>query len=244
MFVYAAKKKIHCIVKGKGAPVLFVHGWGGSSSSLIRVAEKIAKTRKVIIIDLPGFGKSDRPDQDWGVEEYAQIILKTCSAFKISKTDYFGHSFGGSLGIYLASTYPTYIEKLILCSSSYKRAIQKKIPAANLFHQIPVPGSIKLLIRRLIYRLFFPRSDSLKYPSLESNFRKIISQDLSSCLPKIQAPTLILWGDKDNETPLPLAYELEKKIKNSQLVLFKDKGHALPLVEPNGVFKEIDRFLL
>ena len=104
---------------------------------------------------------------------------------------------------------------------------------------LPHQGSIK----KIVYRVFFPNSDSMKYPRLESNFRKIISRDLTSYLSSIHTPTLILWGEQDKDTTLFLAYELNKKIAGSQLVAFPDVTHGLPLKYPHEVYQKVIDFL-
>jgi len=68
-------KIINYEVNGKGEHFLLVHGWGGGSKSLESLGSLLAKKYKVIALDLPGFGKSDKPDPDWGVGEYAQFII-------------------------------------------------------------------------------------------------------------------------------------------------------------------------
>ena len=98
-------------------------------------------------------------------------------------------------------------------------------------------------IKRLLYRIFFPNSDSMKYPHLETNFRKIITQDLSHLLAKIKIPTLILWGSVDKDTPVPMAHELHEKIEGSTLKIFEGVTHGLPLKYPELVYKEMAKFI-
>jgi pimeloyl-ACP methyl ester carboxylesterase len=83
----------------------------------------------------------------------------------------------------------------------------------------------------------------MKYPHLESNFRKIITQDLSGLLPEIKIPTLILWGSADRDTPAPMAYELNEKIAGSVLKIFEGVSHGLPLAYPKLVYREMIKFL-
>jgi pimeloyl-ACP methyl ester carboxylesterase len=153
---------------------------------------------------------------------------------KLKKVILFGHSFGGSLGIFLAAKYPNLINKLILCAPSYKREVKK---SKKLLIRLPQP------LRIIFYRIFFPQSDLWRFPRLESSFHKIVNEDLTPYLPEIKAKTLIIWGALDKQTPIKDSYKLKEKIKNSQLSIFPDDGHSLPLKKPALVFDTIKKFL-
>lgn len=247
MFITVDGKKIHYHQKGRGEAFLFVHGWGGSINSLMPIFNLACRDFKVIILSLPGFGQSDSPDPDWGVKEYANFLAQFLTKLGLNKINYFGHSFGGSLGIYLASYKPELFHDLILCASSYKRTGKTSTVVSQTKKILPgfiLSNKIGLFLKKIIYRIFFPDSDLLKYPHLESNFRKIVNDDLSQYLPKIEAKTLILWGNKDQITPVSLAYELKQKIKNAKLKIFSDSTHSLPLKQPEAVYQEVKKFVI
>lgn len=230
-------KKIFYQIRGQGQPVLLVHGWGGSKKSLEKLADLLSAKYKTFLIDLPGFGESANPEPEWGVEEYSDFILKIIDFLKIKPVVYFGHSFGGALGINIAAKYPSYIKKLIVSGASFKREKPQPTFLSRTLKQLPQPLKI------LIYRLLYPQSDLYKVPKLESNFRKIITQDLTPVVASIKTPTLILWGETDLQTPVQHASELNLKLKNSRLKLFPDLGHNLPIKHAELVFKEIDNFI-
>lgn len=230
-------RTINYKVSGNGVPFLLVHGWGGSSESLEALAKLLSANYKTITIDLPGFGLSSKPYSDWGVGEYAKLLIDFLDQLKLTPINFFGHSFGGALGISIASKYPNHISKLILSGPSYKRNPPVTTKIGRLFswsHPI---------VKKIFYKILFPPSDLYAFPKLESNFRKIVNQDLTPLLSSIKTPTLILWGEEDKETPVPHAYELEKKIKNSLLKIFPGIGHNLPLKYPQKVNEEIGKFL-
>ncbi len=247
MYLKIENRKIHYKKLGKGKPILFVHGWGGNLYSLHAVALLASKNYTAILLDLPGFGKSDNPPAHWGVEGYAEIVNKFCKQLKLIKPYYVGHSFGGELGIYLAAHYPNLIDKLIISNSSYKR--ERKISRlARLFKSFPRNKFILLktlepYIKKIYYKLFHKESDLIKYPHLESNFRKIITQDLTPETKQIHTNTLLLWGEDDTMTPVIWGYELKKSIPGSILKVFPKVRHNLPLMYPNEVWTEIKIFL-
>lgn len=231
--------QVYYEVLGFGEPILIAHGWGGSSESLRPLGLLLSVTNKVILVDLPGFGKSENPKENWGVEEYSDILIELLENLKIKKVIYFGHSFGGGLGLILSATNKRLVTKLILCNTALKRVNKKS----------RVPLFIKSILFRQknlriwLYRIFFPNSDISKQPHLETNFKIIMSQDLSNYPAEITQPTLILWGEKDEITPLEWAKELHEKIKNSTLKIILGARHGLPLRSPGVVADEVLKFI-
>lgn len=223
---------------GKGSPLLLVHGWGGSRTSLAQLATLLSHRHTVITVDLPGFGESQTPPPQWGTPEYASVVIALLDHLSIKKIDYFGHSFGGSLGVYIAST-SNRIRRLILCNSSYKRRQNRSWPVRVAHRVFPASSPVK----RLLYRVFFRSSDLSRYPHVEQNFRNIMKVDLTPNLKKITTPTLILWGAEDTVTPLALAHELHEMISDSELVVIPDTRHGLPLRQPELLVGSINRFL-
>lgn len=231
---------------GKGKSILFIHGWGGNVYSLHNIATLASKTHQAILIDLPGFGKSDNPLPTWGVEGYAEIIGHIIKQLDLKKPHYVGHSFGGAVGIYIASHYPRLIDKLVLCNTSYKRE-NKVSQSAKLIKMVPKKNIVLKFIepyaKKVYYKLFYKGSDLMKYPHLENNFRKIVTQDLTKDTKNIKVPVLILWGEEDTMTPVLWAYELAKNIKSAKLKIFPGVRHNLPLRYPKEVWSEIKPFL-
>lgn len=232
-------KSVYYDVVGQGSPVLLVHGWGGSSESLRKLAELLSAKHKAIIVDLPGFGQSETPPPEWGTAEYATVLVELLKHLKIKKADYFGHSFGGSLGIYLVD-HTNVIDHLILCNSAYKRT-GKVSPFARAAKHL-LPGN-NAPLKLMLYRIFFRGSDLAKFPHVEQNYRRIMKEDLSMIVPEIKVPTLILWGENDTITPVSFAHDLHEKIKGSKLVIFPDTRHALPLRQPELLVEPIEAFI-
>lgn len=243
MFFSYSDKKIHYIEQGKGEPIILVHGWGGSTNSLSDLATLLSGSYRCILIDLPGFGESDNPNPLWGTKEYSEVVRSLLNHLDIQECIYFGHSFGGSIGILLSSCYPTLFSHLILCNSSYKRS---KIPKKTYSNYIiaMVKRALPQSIRFFLYRILYRSSDLYKFPHLEQNFRKIVTEDLTPFISRIKTKTLILWGEKDAETPVSFGQELHKLIDNSKLIVFPDATHGLPLRNPDMVYTEIRKFIV
>jgi pimeloyl-ACP methyl ester carboxylesterase len=131
-------------------------------------------------------------------------------------------------------------------NSSFKR--EKKIsPTAKVMKMVPQKNNwllqtIKPFAKRIYYSVFHKDSDLMKYPHLEDNFRKIITQDLTRETKKISVPTLILWGEEDTLTPVLWAYELKNNIPHATLKVFPNVRHNLPIKYPNETWYEIRTF--
>lgn len=243
MYLDVSGRRVYYTMEGKGAPLLLVHGWGGTSKSLKSLSAFFSAENTVILIDLPGFGQSDLPEADWGTPEYAKVIVEVIQKLNLGKIIYFGHSFGASLGIYLTAHYPELFLRLILTGASFKRSAPKKSKIGSFLRKLPLPHALTSFIRKIGYRILYPQSDSLRFPSLETNFRLILSKDLSSEASMIKTPTLILWGEKDHDTPLSHGRLLHDVITNSKLVVFPDSTHSLPLVKPEECAMEMKKFI-
>ena len=107
---------------GDGDLVVLLHGWGQNIEMMQPLVGGL-KNKKVLIIDLPGFGLSDEPKTVWSIEDYADFVHKIVLHFGYEKCSIIGHSFGGKIGLVYASKYDT--EKLILFGSPYKGDILK-----------------------------------------------------------------------------------------------------------------------
>lgn len=238
--------RLHYNVFGEGTPILFIHGWGGSSKSLNALAHLASSSFSAYVLDLPGFGKSSLPPSSWGVEDYAQCVIECMNLLHI-KPHYFGHSFGGELGIYIGAKHHTHILSLTLCNSAYKREHRVTTTAryAKLFRLLPF-GLYDMLyptVKQMYYRIFHRNSDLLAFPQLEQNFRKIVTYDISALVRDVSVATCIIWGEDDSITPVLWAYELHSRIKKSALVVVPKTRHDLPIKHPDLVWKELQSFI-
>ncbi len=240
MYALLSGVQVHYEILGNGEPILLAHGWGGSSASLLPLGKILSTTNKVILVDLPGFGKSENPKENWGVEEYSDILIELLESLKIKKVIYFGHSFGGSLGIILTATKNRLITKLILCNSAYKRVKNTSLVVRLYKHIFPGDNPP---FRRLLYNIFFRGSDLARFPKLEKNLRLIAQTDLTEHTKDIKTKTLIIWGEGDSITPVAWAHELHENIKDSVLKIIPNTRHGLPLRNPDIVADEVLKFI-
>jgi len=221
--------------------LILLHGWGGNTKSLRPLAEMIAPHDKTILIDLPGFGESNNPPKTWGIEEYTKCVGEFIKKMGFKDVVLVGHSFGATIALCLASEHYTNIKKVILCAPSYRRA-QK--PTQSNLYSFAKPIFEKFpLIKRVVYKVFYPNSDLMRFPHLQENFKKIIHDDCSEKAKLVKIPTLILWGSEDNQTPVSDAHALHSLIPHSEIEIYPGHTHNLPVKFPETISKRINDFL-
>lgn len=189
--------------------MLVLHGWRGSSVEWLAFSESFKSKYKIILVDLPGFGGSYKPDADWGIYEYFEFIKKFLDTMNIKKSVVVGHSFGGRIGILLASR-TKIVERLILIDAAGMEIKSIKSRLVLLFKPILkyLPSEIKNA---------FGSTDYKSAGEMRKIFVKIVNQPLREELGRIKAQTLIVWGEKDAVLALNEAEMLHQGIKGSIL---------------------------
>lgn len=215
-----------------GHPILIMHGWGQSIEGMRPLGELLGKSAQVHLIDLPGFGRSPRPSEDWDAIGYAECIHKYIVDNGIQKPDVLGHSFGGKVATRLASRYPDSIRGLMLMDSSgLKRKPEgKKKLRSDLLRSLNklLKWSDKTFNTNYFEGWFVPKFGSRDYKEageLRNILVKTVNEDVTEDAQKITSPTLILWGELDQETPVDMANRLNELIAGSKLVVFPKKDH-------------------
>jgi pimeloyl-ACP methyl ester carboxylesterase len=102
---------------GAGDPVVVLHGWGGRIESMAPVLSCLSGARRVLALDLPGFGDSPAPPTAWGTCDYATFVRRVLADAGVERADFVGHSFGAKTSLYLAATTPL-VSRLVLAGSS------------------------------------------------------------------------------------------------------------------------------
>lgn len=236
--------KTNLQVFGEGKPFLILHGWGSNSDRWIAVAEQISKKGfRVFVPDLPGFGKSEMPQTPWNVNNYVNWSEHLVNALSLGDFYLMGHSFGGALASKIAVKHAQEIKKLFLVSAAcvrkktVKKTFFKRLSRiARAFYFMPYYG----FFRKAFYKFIIRRSDYVYVQGiLRETYLRVISEDLSFHLPFIKIPTVIIWGDKDELTPLEDAHFINKQIKNSKLIIIPGANHDLNRKQPEILAEKV-----
>jgi pimeloyl-ACP methyl ester carboxylesterase len=106
-------------------PILLLHGLGDEADTWRRVLPSLAAEYRVLVPDLPGFGRSDKPDRGYSVPFFADILLELLDSLSIAHAVIAGHSTGAIIAHHLALTHPERVERLVLIGGSL---VSKKQP--------------------------------------------------------------------------------------------------------------------
>ena len=211
-------------------PVLVLHGWGASIDAVGSVVDGLAGRFEVVAVDLPGFGESAEPPAALDVGAYARFVLATCDELGLKRFSLVGHSFGARIGIVLAATHPDRIARMVLTGAAgikprRKPSYYAKVGVAKAGRAVGAVGGApgRRLQDRMRRRV--ASSDWLDATeAMRSTFRRVIAEDLSPHLPHIRASTLLVWGERDEDTPLWMGRRMEEEIPDAGLVVL-DGGH-------------------
>lgn len=217
MFITYKGTKVYCKVVGDGdVPILFLHGWGGSTKSFEFLIPHLEVNYKAIFVDFPPFGNSAEPDIPFDIYDYLNMVISILDKLDIINPICVGHSFGGRVGILLASI--GLIDKLVLIDSAGMKVRHGPIYYLKVFKH--------KTLRRIGIK---SRGGSKDYLALSKDMRKtfvnIVNENLEDYAKCIKCPTLIFWGEKDRETPLYMAKKLNKLIDCCKLEVAKGAGH-------------------
>ena len=263
VYVDVDQTKLRYRDAGAGPVVVMIHGNAGSVDDWdFASMAQLCHDHRLIAIDRPGHGKSDRPNGKVATLHYqAKLVHDTLMQIGVTRPVLVGHSWGGSLALAYAVDYPNDLAAIVLLAPAaypdkggdqFMRAILKT----------PVIGDATLTVGRLLFgksilkkelnKAFYPDSvpeDYLKYASSSWLHHKQVratledewslNKDLeltSKHYPDIHIPVVIVTGDKDQVvSPKDNAYRLKTAIAQSQLIELKNTGHQVPQTHPESI---------
>lgn len=224
--------KINYIIEGTGRDVLLLHGWGGSIQTMMPIFNILKDKCRVVALDLPGFGESDVPGRPWNSYDYAECIKKFIDKTGLKSIILFGHSHGGRISIILSGKY-NMVNKLILIDSAGlipKRSTKYyfKVYSFKFLKKLYTTFSFGKSKEEKLEK-FYEKYGSTDYKESHGIMRqtmvKVVNDNLEPLIPKIKNPTLLIWGENDQDTPLYMGTIMEEKIPDSGLVVLKGAGH-------------------
>jgi len=253
--------------QGRHRPILFIHGLSGQWQNWLENIPHFAEQRRVVAVDLPGFGLSDMPAEKLSIELYGRVVAELCERLDLSPAVVVGNSMGGFVAAELAITHPESVERLMLLSSAgvsqmdvAKSPVMAMAKAAALLATSNV-AQMKLVARRakarhwvlgLVARypgrlkpdlMFEGMMKGANKPGFEDALRACLSYDFRERLPQIGCPTLVAWGEKDAIIPVRDADKFVELIPGSRKVIFEDTGHVPMLERPRTFNACLEEFL-
>jgi pimeloyl-ACP methyl ester carboxylesterase len=243
--------------------IVLVHGFLSSTISFRQLLPGLTKEYKVIALDLPGFGQSEKSKSFiYKLSNLGQLIIDFLDKLNIQNAILIGHSMGGQICMHAAKKAPDRIDKLILlgCCSYVKRAsrsliacsylpmftwgmrswIQKKDIKQNL---LSVLHDSKLVTQEMIDGYSKPISEAAFINSLIRLLRHREGDMSSEELREINQPVLMIWGKEDKVIPVKTGYRLKHDLPNAELIVYEKCGHLMMEEKPKEITTEIIRFI-
>lgn len=268
-FAEVGSIKVFYISKGEGQPLLLLHGLGGSTLAWEKNIDFLAQYFRVIALDLPGHGYSDKPDINytlsWGGVDFLDKFLESLGLQKVSLV---GQSAGGLLALALSLKFPDKVEKLVLVGNA---GLGKEAAFSLRLMSLPLVGEIigrpnrwvlerlvkkelfydpKLVPEDLVERMYQIR----KQPGAKRAMLKWLRQGVNITgikkevilvdrLAELRTPVLVIWGENDKILPAPCIKEVLSRISDGKFIVFPKTGHW-PQMEKSAEFdKAVLEFL-
>lgn len=222
----------------KGRTIVLLHGWGQNIEMMNFIGSRLDE--EVLILDLPGFGKSKEPDSILTIYDYADLVHGLIESLNIENVIMIGHSFGGKITLAYASKYK--VDKIVLLASPFKKRIKKDSVKLKILKKLKkVPGLKKL---EKIAKKYIGSTD---YKNASPMMRKILVEhvnlDITEDVKKIKCPSLLIWGDNDTAVSIEDAKELEKLIDDSGLVIYEGCTHYAYLERLDQTIRVLNEFI-
>ncbi|MBZ9663562.1 alpha/beta hydrolase [Pseudomonas sp. LMG 31766] len=246
-------------------PILLLHGTSASLHTWEGWVKELARQRRVISLDLPGFGLTGPfPDGDYRVEHYTHFLLALLDHLRVNRVVLVGNSFGGQLAWRFALAHPERSARLVLVDAAGYPRNAESVPIGFRLAGIPALAPLmgRLLPRSMIessVRNVYGDPDKVddglveRYyqltlragnrQALRQRFAQAPSGELHERIGELELPTLIIWGGRDRLIPVSNAKRFAADIEGSQLVLFEALGHVPQEEEPQRTVAVLISFL-
>ncbi len=248
--------------------LLLVHGLASNAGFWRYNIAELAKTNRVIAIDLPGYGKSDKGDYPYGMSYYASQINDFIQKMNLKNVTYIGHSMGGQIGITLSINHPEAIDDLILVAPAGIEKFDRGEGTwlANVLTKKGIANATEPQVRANLSINFYKwnskwewmveervrmaKTDEMKEfaYTVEQSIKAMIAEPTTDYLENISHPTTIIYGKYDGLIPnrylnpgFPAdIFEMgDRLIPNSKLVEINNGGHMIMIEQANEFNKAI-----
>lgn len=251
-------------------PLIFIHGLSGCWQNWLEQIPHFARDRRVIAVDLPGFGQSEMPAEEISISGYADAIDALMQQLGIDSAQVVGNSMGGFIGAEVAIQHPARVERLVLVAAAglsiesvrTERTKGLRHRAENVVfftlghiasrsHQVALRRRLRAALLLLVAahpaRLPGPLAAQQVLgsgrPGFSDALEAMCRYPLRDRLELISCPTFIIWGDKDRLVPVKDAALFEQLIPNSRKIVYEDTGHVSMMERPARFNEDVRAFL-
>ena len=249
-----------------GEPIVLVYGLGGAAVNWAKVAPVLARTRRVLAVDLPGHGRSDPLPAAPNLAPYADRVLALAAQEGLLPADFVGHSLGGLVSVRAAVRRPEAVRRLVLAAaagitsstrvaeralalvgwvqpgrriSPYWRAVAKSDAAKSAVFSHWMAADPPALDEEAVAAIL---SEVNLHTDTDSAWRALTQDDPRADLHRVGCPALVLWGAEDNQLPVADAFDYARRLR-APLRVIAGCGHLLIVERPDACLDAIERFL-
>ena len=268
-FLEVSGVRLHYVERGSGTPLVLLHGNGSmiqdfETSGLIDLA---AKNYRVIVLDRPGFGHSDRPrNVVWTPAAQAELINSALERLGVSHAIVLGHSWGASVAVALALTYPNLVKGLVLASGYYYPSLRPDVVAMSA-PAVPLVGDVlRYTISPIVSRVMWPllmtkifgarpvpkkfegfpkemalRPSQIRAPATESALMLPDAFHYRDEYENLKMPLVIVAGDEDRLVDIDAqSARLHLDVPQSRFHRVPGAGHMIHQTATGAVMSAID----
>ena len=245
---------------GRGPGLLFLHGIGASSFSWRFQLNEFSKTHRVVVPDLPGFGRSSKlTNKEYDLISQRDRLIEFIERVGLKKVVIVGSSMGALIALAIAEARPSWVEKLILLGPATEPQLAPKglhqiSWSAAFFKPWVGQKTIELIMKTVfvnpdvinketIAKYSEPYQDTAAIQTFIKSLKTLRFKKTQQLLPKILAKSLILYGQKDASVPQWVVEKLARELPNSHLIMHPDLGHHLHEDNPTWTNAKISDFL-
>jgi pimeloyl-ACP methyl ester carboxylesterase len=270
--IHAAGADTFCLDAGRGPAVILLHGLGATCASMLPTLAELSHDHRVLAVDLPGFGESDKPIRAYDPAFYGTWLVDFLDAAGVERAVLVGNSMGGRIAIEAALRAPERVERIALFAPSlaFKR-FREATPLVRLLAAelaaMPIRVPRPLVLASL--RMMFARPERLSdawYDAAADEFARVFATPRGRIaffsaarqiyleeahgeagfwerLPALSRPALFLWGDQDQLVPCRFAPHVERALPAARSIVLDDCGHVPQFEQPGRTHRLVREFL-
>lgn len=243
---------------GSGPDLMLLHGAVCDSRVWRSTLETLSDAFTVVAWDAPGCGQSSDPPEHFRLPEFAASLAGFIDAAGLQRPHMLGHSWGSALALELYRQRPDTVRSLVLvgayagwAGSLPPAEVEQRLQFALRAAAMP-PGTWEPTTMPGLFSDVLPTETAAELMTIMSETRAagtatmayaLAEADLRDVLPHVDVPTLLLYGEDDQRSPLSVARELHARIPRSTLVVMPGLGHECPLESPEAFSTEVRNFL-
>ncbi len=269
-WVHVQGRPANVVDIGEGPPLVFVHGLSGNWQNWLLQLPEFSRDHRCVAVDLPGFGESPMPAEKITISGYGRWLDALFDVLEIEAAAVVGNSMGGFIAAETAIKFPHRVERLVLVSAAGLSVERQR--SDTLQRTLEVFENIGQLVaarffakagwfvrrprgRRALFWFAMAHPDEMppalaaeqiagaNKPGFVAALDALTSYPIRNRIGDIRCPTLIVWGRKDMLVPLEDAYEFDRLIPDSRLIVFEDTGHVPMIERPERFNADLRAFL-